>query len=124
MVIYPHPLVALSVDCAKGKLSVSFGGKTLDSGGASTMQATYRFDDHPAVENENWTADGVTVEPAHPDAFLEQMASSRQLLIRFQGGTYIAHDLSYSLLGFDKVLHQMRTHCPAAGGSEPPAATP
>lgn len=112
----------LRVECGNGHYTVDVRGDRLSPsliGSEERYYVSYRFDQRPGVQTEDWNGFREYAVPADSKVFLQRMLASKSVFIRVGSGAMDSVEGKFDLTGLQKALVDAGAPC----GSLPPAGS-
>lgn len=112
----------LRVECNNAQYSVDVTGDRLSPsfiGSEERYYVSYRFDQRPSVQSEDWSGFRQHTSPPDSKIFLQRMLASKSVFVRVGSGSMDTIDGKFELHGLYEALNDAGAPC----GQLPPADT-
>jgi hypothetical protein len=112
----------LRVECSNAQYDVDVRGDRLSPsyiGSEERYYVSYRFDQRPGVQNEDWGGFREHASPTDSKIFLQRMLASKSVFVRVGSGSMDIVEGKFDLNGLHEALKDAGAPC----GQLPPAGT-
>lgn len=114
--------ITLRVECDNAKFGVDVRGDRLSPsfiGSEERYYVSYRFDQRPSVQSEDWSGFREYTSPPDSKVFLQRMLASKSVFVRVGSGSMEIVEGKFDLNGLHESLNDAGAPC----GQLPPAGT-